>query len=623
MLGSILVSIGGFLFALLLLGVYFYKSKQTGIDNKFFKILLVLLVFVIASEISAVVILYTDGANTILSKNMVRINGLLTISWIISCCYYITSIGYLYEEKDFIKYIKGNKSILYIFIVYLVAIVSSMFFKFNNVITEDYAYISGPALYYLYIVGIFAVVLFSIGVVRKKGRLIKGNKMPLIIGIIQTALSMVVQLMFPQLLIITSSFVLDMYILYFIFENPDLYLIRELEEAKKKAEDSNKAKSDFLSNMSHEIRTPMNAIIGFSEGIMNETKFDIETAKKDVGHIYMAGTNLLEIINNILDISKIETGEERIEDKPYSLGSIILELSSIIEARINKDEIKFVTDVDPNIPAELVGDKTKVFQILLNILSNSVKYTEVGKIELDVKHEILDNNALLHFKISDTGYGIKKEDFGKLFEKFARLDSATDNEIEGTGLGLAITKRLVTLLDGKIWFESEYGAGTTFYVDIIQKIVNHEKLGNILEKREKGNELEYIDCSNYHVLLVDDNKLNLKVAEKLLQPYKFTITSMSSGKECVDSIKKGDKYDIIFLDHMMPGMDGIEVLHILKKLDGYTIPPVVALTANAITGMREMYINEGFDEYLSKPISTSELNKLINKYFGKRDKNYE
>ena len=144
-----------------------------------------------------------------------------------------------------------------------------------------------------------------------------------------------------------------------------------------------------------------------------------------------------------------------------------------------------------------------------------------------------------------------------------------------------------------------------------------------LKKREKDSELEYIDCSNYHVLLVDDNKLNLKVAEKLLQPYKFTITSVSSGKECVNSIKKGDKYDIIFLDHMMPGMDGIEVLHILKKLDSYTIPPVVALTANAITGMREMYINEGFDEYLSKPISTSELNKLINKYFGKRDKNYE
>ena len=158
----------------------------------------------------------------------------------------------------------------------------------------------------------------------------------------------------------------------------------------------------------------------------------------------------LQIINNILDISKIETGEERIENKPYSLGSIILELSSIIEARINKDEIKFVTDVDPNIPAELIGDKTKVFQILLNILSNSVKYTEVGKIELDVKHEILDNNALLHFKISDTGYGIKKEDFGKLFEKFARLDSATDNEIEGTGLGLAIVKNFVELHDGKI-----------------------------------------------------------------------------------------------------------------------------------------------------------------------------
>lgn len=614
MLGSILVSIGGFLFIVLLLGVYFYKSKQTGIDNKFFKILLVLLVFVIASEITSVVILYTSG-NTILSKNIVRINNVLTISWMMSSCYYIASIGYLYEEKDFLKYIKSNKSISVIFIIYLLFLFISFFFKFNNVVTKDYAYISGPALYYLYITGIFVVIIFSIFVQKKKDKLLIGNNIPLIVGVIQSIICMVVQLIFPKLLIITSSFVLDMYILYFVFENPDLYLIKELEKAKKKAEDSNKAKSDFLSNMSHEIRTPMNAIIGFSEGIISEKNFNSETTKKDVNHIYTAGTNLLEIINNILDISKIETGEETIESNPYSLGNIILELSSIIESRINKENIKFIANVDPDIPSLFLGDKTKVFQILLNILSNSVKYTEVGKIQLDASCDIYSSNAVIHFKISDTGYGIKKEDFDKLFEKFARLDNATDNEIEGTGLGLAITKKLVTLLNGKIWFESEYGAGTIFYVDITQKISSYERLGNILEKKEKTTTLQYIDCSAYKALIVDDNKLNLKVAEKLLQPYKFSITTMTSGKECIDAIKKQEEYDIIFLDHMMPEMDGIQVLHILKKLDGYKVPPIVALTANAITGMKEMYINEGFDEYLSKPISTSELNKLINKYF--------
>lgn len=617
MLGSILISIGGLLFAILLIAVYFYKSKQTLVDNKFYKLSLVLLVWVIISEIAAVSALYYAYDYEVVCNVLVRINGFLTISWILSICYYIVSIGYLYKEKEFIKYCTENRTIKMIFLLYVVVCIVFFFIKFDNVSSFDYAYISGPALYYIYIVGIIAVIISSISVISRKETLVIGNKMPLIIGIVQSVLCMVTQLIVPNVLIITSSFVFDMYIIYFMFENPDLYLIKELEIAKKRADDSNKAKSDFLSNMSHEIRTPMNAIIGFSEGILNEKDFEVENAKKDISHIYLAGTNLLEIINNILDISKIETGEETVENKKYNLGNIILELTSIIEARINTKNIKFITNVDENIPRELIGDKTKLFQILLNILSNSVKYTEVGKIELTVTSEIVNNNALLHFKISDTGYGIKKEDFGKLFEKFSRLDSATENEIEGTGLGLVITKKLVNLLKGKIWFESEYGAGTIFYVDVTQKISNHEKIGDILKNKEETKKFEYIDCSNYKVLLVDDNKLNLKVAEKLLKPYNFSITSLSSGKECIDCIKKGETFDIIFLDHMMPEIDGIEVLHILKKLDGYEIPPIVALTANAITGMKEMYLNEGFDDYLSKPINTSELDKIINKYFNK------
>ena len=202
-----------------------------------------------------------------------------------------------------------------------------------------------------------------------------------------------------------------------------------------------------------------------------------------------------------------------------------------------------------------------------------------------------------------------------MFEKFSRLQSATQNEIEGTGLGLVITKKYVDLMQGKIWFDSEYEVGTTFYIDLTQKIVNLSKIGDIKEPIKPINDIDYLDCSGKRVLIVDDNKLNIKVASRLLEPYKFEIETVTSGKECIYKIKEGNNYDIIFLDHMMPGMDGIEVVHILRKLEGYKLPYIVALTANAITGMRQMYLSEGFDEYLSKPINVSELNKIINKYY--------
>ena len=408
------------------------------------------------------------------------------------------------------------------------------------------------------------------------------------------------------------------YFLYFVVENPDLKIIKELEELKDEIERSNKAKSEFLFNMSHEIRTPMNAIVGFSETLLNDPNYNEKRARTDIKHIASAGNNLLDIVNNILDISKIESGRDTIEEKEYSLGNIIMELSSIIDARIANKPVKLIMDVDPDIPSRLYGDSTKVFQILLNILTNSVKYTEVGKIKLTVTKNLTKTGYVdLHFKITDTGYGIKKEDYDKLFLKFSRLDTAKSNEIEGTGLGLVITKKYVELLGGTITFDSEYEVGTTFYVNLSQKIVNYSKLGNVTEPINTETHSEFEDYSNYKVLVVDDNKLNLKVATRILEKYGIKVDTLSSGKECVFKIKEGAKYDMIFLDHMMPEMDGIETLHILKKMDGYDIPPIIVLTANAITGMREMYLKEGFNEYLSKPININDLNKILVKYLKK------
>ena len=252
------------------------------------------------------------------------------------------------------------------------------------------------------------------------------------------------------------------------------------------------------------------------------------------------------------------------------------------------------------------------FQVLLNILSNSVKYTEVGRINLKLTCNIVNDKANLHIKISDTGFGIKKEDYDKIFDKFSRLDIATEKEIEGTGLGLVITKRLITLLGGKIWFESEYGAGTTFYIEITQKIKDKEEIGNILIDNDSKKKKEYLDCSKYKVMLVDDNELNLKVVKKILSNYKLNVVTFNNGMDCINNIKGGAEYDLIFLDHLMPGIDGIQVLRVLKKSS--KTPPVIALTANLSYNASNLYVDKGFSDYLAKPVDIRKLNTLLKKY---------
>ncbi len=617
MFDDLILSIGSLIFTFILMVVYFSKKRYTSIQNKLYHYLLITTAVLLITEI--ITNMFFDFNDIIRVNNLIlRIHWTTRIVWFALLYFYGVCVLKDLNYNSLFDLIKNNSRCLGGFILTILFFIRFLFVPFSQMTKESFTYLPGDAAYYVLTYCTLVIVMIMLFLIFVANDTTKRKKSAMLILVIEMIIILAFQLGFPKAAVLGLGIALQMYFLYFYIENPDLYVISELETLKNNVDRANRAKSDFLSNMSHEIRTPMNAIVGFSDSILSDVTFDENHVRSDIEHIMAAGNNLLEIVNNILDISKIESGGETIEEKEYSIASIIEELTSIIDTRLVGKPIKLITDIDPNTPSKLYGDQTKVFQVLLNILTNSVKYTEVGRIKLVLKSEINRDTVLLKFRISDTGFGIKREDYDKLFEKFSRLDYAKINEIEGTGLGLVITKKYVDLMGGRVWFDSEYGAGTNFYIELKQKIINSTPIGALSDIDNHDTKIDYIDCSNYHVMVVDDNKLNLKVFERLLRDYKFNVDLISTAKECIYKIKEGTHYDMIFLDHMMPEMDGLEVLHILRKLEDYEIPPIVAITANAITGMKEMYLNEGFDEYLSKPVNINELNKLIIKYFNNK-----
>lgn len=476
--------------------------------------------------------------------------------------------------------------------------------------TKMYSY--GVAVDFLKIsLGVFIISWLIVSVKNIK-RIANIKYLPILVVFILLIANIVIQNYEPTILIVSFTFTFLSYILYYTIENPDVKMIEMLNAAKDQAEKANNAKSDFLSSMSHEIRTPLNAIVGFSNGLIDNDKLDNE-AKEDVKNIIMASDSLLELVNGILDISKIEAGKLEIIDTYYSFPKIFDELVLLTKARMGEKPLDFKYSYDNSIPEYLYGDATRVKQVILNLLTNSVKYTNNGYVDFSVNSVIKGDVIRLIISVEDSGIGIKKESIDKLFSKFERLGVEKDTTAEGTGLGLAITKKLVEMMDGKIVVQSIYGRGSKFTISLDQKIVTGSELEKLKKETNVKASSEVINASGKNVLVVDDNNLNLKVAQRLLDAYKCNIECASSGFECIDKIMSGNEYDLILLDDMMPKMSGSETLIKLKKIATFKTP-VVALTANAISGMREEYINKGFDDYLSKPIEKEELNRVMKKY---------
>ena len=409
------------------------------------------------------------------------------------------------------------------------------------------------------------------------------------------------------------------YLMYFTIENPDIKMLNQMELAKNEAERANRAKSDFLSSMSHEIRTPLNAIVGLSED--NLTYYDklpnevIENSKD----ILNASQTLLEIVGNILDFNKIEANKMEIIDGVYSFKEEIENMCKVTQTRIGEKNIIFNLSIADDIPYELIGDKGKVKEIINNLLTNAIKYTDQGSINLNIKciNDTNKNISNIIITCQDTGKGIKAEHISRLFNKFDRLDIEKNTTAEGTGLGLAITKSLVEMMDGKINVQSQYGKGSLFMVQISQKIsklikpITDKDVSKIYNVQNENTVL----YKGKKLLVVDDNKLNIKVARRALKDFNFVIDECYDGKECLEKINSGNTYDLILMDIMMPNMNGEKCIAELKNLKSFNTP-VIALTADAIAGVKEKYLKEGFVDYIAKPFSKEQIKEKLDKVFS-------
>ncbi len=504
----------------------------------------------------------------------------------------------------------------------ILAILGVIFLPLYYMETPKGNYSYGPAALMIYI----SVALYTLLIIRiliKHGKDIQDKKRKaIIIAILGETLVAIYQAIYPTALVTCLGIVLLNLGFYLTVENPDAVLVELLEEETRRADIANQAKTKFLANMSHEIRTPINAVLGMNEMILRESKEStIRDYAKDVSG---AAKSLLSIINDILDITKIEAGKLTIMTEEYSFSSMIHDVTNMISFKAKAKNLEFKVNIDEKIPSRLQGDDVRIRQILVNLLNNAVKYTHEGSIELNTElvQSEQEKMAWISFSIKDTGIGIKEEDISKLYIPFERIEEKRNRNIEGTGLGMSITVKLLDMLGSKLVVKSEYGKGSEFTFVLCQEIVDSIPIGNLSEQiEEKNAEQEYhitYQAPDARILVVDDNEMNRRVFCSLLKSTKIQIEEATGGYECIEKVKN-TSYDIIFMDHMMPGLDGIETFHVMRSMNEYPCKntPVVILTANAIVGAKEQYLQEGFEAFLSKPIDFRKLEQIIEKLLDK------